>query len=120
RSGGSTGFGYSGMTRRPSPSRPSRPSATSSSSLAGAFCSVSGTEPRERRKPFAEARRRERQGEGLAHLGDLAAPQRAPPFEQRVPLRVDALAEEEELAFARGELRLLRRERLLAPLDRVD
>src|SRR5581483_6686043 len=72
--------------------------------------------------PFAEARRGERRLERLPDLCDLAAPDQAVTLVERVPLGVEALADERQLALARFERRLLaleldppRRELLLDP-----
>ena len=60
----------------------------------------------ERREPFAEARRRQRRLERLPDVGDLAAAERPFAVAQLVPLRVETLAEQRELALAPFEPRL--------------
>src|SRR5436189_152718 len=62
-----------------------------------------GAGARERREAVAEARRRQRRHEGVAHLGDLAAAQSALALQERDPLRVETLPDEGELALARVE-----------------
>src|SRR3954452_15892359 len=61
---------------------------------------------REGRQAFAEARRRERRLEALAHVGHLAAAERPLAVEQGVALCVQALAGEREVALTLRELQL--------------
>src|SRR5436305_8858153 len=100
RSGGSTGFARSGMRESP------RASGARPPTIATAFFSAAAARAHERGEPFAEPRRRERCDERLPHLGDLATAERALAIEERVPLCVQALADECKLALARLELRL--------------
>src|SRR5581483_4673883 len=113
RSGGSTGFARSGMRVRPSAGRASLPT------LATRIFLTTPARAHERREPFAEARRGERRLERLPDLCALAAPDQAVTLVERVPLGVEALADERQLALARLEARLDRPQLALALRERV-
>src|SRR5690348_5008637 len=98
RSGGSTGFARSGMRKEPS--------GGPASTLPRAIFLSAAARAHESGKSLAEPRRSERRVERLPRLRDLAAAQRPLAVGQRVPLRVQTLTDERELALARVELRL--------------
>src|SRR5436190_9084465 len=121
RSGGSTGFTNSGMAKlaRPHDVRRDRAGGRPTIPDAPLYPLLSaGAGARERREAVAEARRRQRRHEGVAHLGDLAAAQSALALQERDPLRVETLPDEGELALARVEPRLVLRQLPLAVLGR--
>src|SRR5207244_6911045 len=100
--------------RNPSPSLAAAPCLKKGDSGAPRRQRAACPRSRERGQALVEARRQERRREYLAHLGGLAAAQRALALQQRVPLRVESLADQCELALARLELRLAIAERPFA------
>src|SRR5437773_857089 len=120
-SGGSTRFTTSGMAKVADPRNVRRDRADGRTTMPDAHLYPllsAGAGARERREAVAEARRRQRRHEGVAHLGDLAAAQSALALQERDPLRVETLPDEGELALARIEPRLVLLQLPLAVLGR--